>query len=309
MPDARLGFRNVTVPTRYADNTTYNGGPSSTYYFDANNYTLLPPGYPTLTSISISLEAALIAAIGSGGIIGSLSSTRGALDIEPIAPLTVFDHFTGSTLSTDKWNVDASGTAAVASQPNTTGFSIATLNTGTADNGFAILASDLFFNSSSTLLLLEARVRIDDLADTNLELGFSDAQTESSGLAFSALASVTAVATNAVMFAYRNETSVEVNTGWRTARVRGGTATSTAITANASPITPIVSTWVNLSLALALNAGAIDASWFINDIQVATATNVVALNVPLYAWISAKTYEASDAKTFDIDYLRVTQSL
>jgi hypothetical protein len=314
MPDARLGYRDgsgdvTTVPTKYADGTTYNGGPASAYYFDVNNFTLLPPGYPTLTAISPSLGAALIAAIGSGGIIGSITSTRNALGIEPVAPLTVFDHFIGATLSTDDWNVDVNGTGTAATQPNTTGFSVVTLNTGTADNGFAVLASDLSFSSSSTLLLLDARVRVDDIADVNLELGFSDAQTETSGLAFSALATVTAVATNAVMFGYHNEVSGEVNTGWRTARVRAGTATSTAITVDSVAVPPVAATWVNLSLVLALNGAEVDASWFINDVAVASATNVVALNTPLYVWVSAKTYEASDAKTFDIDYLRIVQSL
>jgi len=315
--DARLGFRNssgviTTLPTKYADGSGFNVGDfykATRYHFSQTTetyFTALPSSVQRLEQINSGLEAELLALTGATSSIGSLNNIRSTLDLTPIPPISVFYDFEGATVNTDTWTVNVNGTASVAGQPNTTGLSLFTLTTGTSDNGHATLTSDLTYLSSSKATLIEIRLKVDDVAEVGIEFGFSDATSETAGMAFSSLTSPTAVATNAVTFGYLNDTGGnEIGTGWRAMRVRAGTAAGTLLT---GPVPPVANTWVELAVALALNANQVDATYFLNGDVVATATNVVAVNTPLYIWVTAKTFEASDSKSVDIDYLRISQS-
>lgn len=315
MADPRLGFRDntgeiTTNPTQYANGASFiveNYSGATLHFFDVNNFTPLPPGFPTLASIDPTLESTLSALIGSSGVIGDIDSVLSSLDLEDVEPLTIFDHFVGSTLSTDNWNTDTNGAASGVTQPNT-GLTVAALTTGTDDDGHATLTSDQTFLSSSTLTLVEARVRLDDVAEVAIEFGLNDAASETGGLAFSSHdATPVAVADNAAVFGFLHDTAGgETNTNWSALSVNATTAnridTSTA---------PAANTFVLLQVVLAYNSDtdAVDASWFINGTQVATFDDAVAKDIPLYAWLTVKTLEAADAKTADADYLRLSQDL
>lgn len=312
---ARLGFRNndgeiTTVPTQYADGSNFHPSSlnsSTLFFFDRNNFTALPAGYPTLASIPQSgLQAELEALIGSSGVIGSASSVLNSLGLSSVpAPITVFDHFLGAALDTATWSADTNGTASDADVLNT-GLTTVSLVTGTDDNGFGTIASATTFLSSSSLLLAEARLKVDDIQEVGIEFGFSDAASETAGMAFSSHDSTpVAVASNAVVFGFIHDTGgSEVGTTWNASRVNATTAARTAIASG-----PVNGTFALLQLALALNDDEVDATWFINGVAVATATDVVALNIPLYLWATAKTFEASDSKTVEIDYIRVAMRL
>lgn len=314
MPDARLGFRDntgeiTTIPTQYADGSDFiveNFNSATLYFFDANNFTPLPAGFPTLASISATLEAELLLLIGSSAVIGDIDSVLGDLNLTEVDPVTVFDEFLGATLDTDKWGVDVNGTAAAVTQPNDTGLSVVALNTGTDDDGHATLASDLSFVSSGELLLVEARLRVDDIADVAIEFGVSDAISETGGQAFTSHDDTpVAVASNAAIFGFLADTvGGEVNTNWSALSVNADTAARLD-----TSVAPVAGTFALLQLALALNADTneVDASWFINGSLVASATDVVALDTPLYVWLSTKTFEAADAKLVEADYVRATQ--
>lgn len=314
MPDPRLGFRAntgeiTTNPTQYADGSDFiveNYYNATLYFFDINNFTPLPPGFPTLASISPTLESELTVLLGASGVIGDIDSILTDLELEEVDPVSVFDEFKGSALSADNWETDVNGTAAAATQPNNTGLTVVALNTGTDDDGHATLSSDLSFVSSGTLLLAEARVRVDDIEEVAIEFGVSDAQNETGGLAFTSHdATPVAVATNAAVFGFLHDTAGgETNTNWSALSVNGGVAARVD-----TEVAPAAGTFALLQIVLAYNSGTseVDASWFINGTQVATASDVVAVDTPLFVWLTAKTLEAADAKLVEADYVRVTQ--
>ena len=312
MPDPRLGVRTAgvytTVPTQYADGTAFSANnliSATLYFFDTTNFTPLPPGVQTLSDISATLESELIALIGSSSVIGDINDTRNSLGLEEVGAVGFFDDFLGSTLSTDNWNVDVNGTGAAGSQPNDTGLSVVALNTGTDDDGHATLASDLSFLSSAPLTLIEGRFKIDDIDDVAIEFGLSDAQSETGGLAFSSHATPTAVATDAVVIGYLNDVAgAELGTTWRILSVKnGGTPTNTALTS-----APVVDTFVELAVVIALNGSVVDVSFFVNGAQVGSIEDAIAADIPLFAWFSAKVFEGADAKLLEADYIRVFQN-
>lgn len=313
MPD-RLGFRAntgeiTTIPTKYADGSDFqpeNFNSATLYFFDQNNFTPLPAGFPTLASISPTLESELQLLLGTSSVIGDIDSVLEDLELTEVDPVTVFDEFIGSTLDTDTWTSDVTGLNAAVSQPNDTGLTVVALNNGEDDDGHATLASDLTFNSSGELLLVEGRIRIDDLDEVAIEFGVSDAASETGGLAFTSHdATPVAVATNAAIFGFLHDTAGgETNTNWSALNVNAGSAARLD-----TSVAPVAGTFVLLQLVLALNTDTdeVDASWFINGSLVASATDVIATNTPLYVWLSTKNFEAADAKLLEADYIRATQ--
>ena len=180
------------------------------------------------------------------------------------------------------------------------------MNNGTDDDGHATLASDLSFASDGTLLLVEARVRIDDIAETAIEFGVSDAQSESGGLAFTSHDSTpVAVATDAAVFGFLHDTAGgETNTNWSALTVNAGVAARVD-----TEVAPVAATFALLQVVLALNTDTseVDASFFVNGTQVAAVADAVDVGVPLYVWLSTKNFEAADAKLVEADYIRATQ--
>lgn len=314
MADPRLGFREntgeiSTIPEQYADGSNFNVenfNSATLFFFDQNNFTPLPAGFPTLASISATLKAELELLIGTSGIIGDIDSVLEDLELEEVDPVTVFDEFKGSTLSTDDWETDVNGAGAAVAQPNDTGLTLVNLNNGTDDDGHATLASDLSFLSNGELLLVEARLRIDDIEEVAIEFGVSDAQNETGGLAFTSHDDTpVAVATDAAVFGFLHDTvGGEENTNWSALYVKGGSASRLD-----TSVAPVASTFALLQLALAYNSeeDTVDASWFINGALVASASDVVSLDTPLYIWLTTKTFEAADAKQLEADYIRATQ--
>lgn len=310
MTDPRIGVRAGGIitefPTQYADGSSAGGGVATggatSVWITANNFVWLQPGVPALTQAQ--LDALLIAA-GSSGVIGDYSTTLTSVGITPVDNAGVFDHFYGGTLAVADWADDV-GSGASVSLPNNTGLSLATLATGGTDEQWATLASILSFKSNGGVLVAEAYVAVDVLTEAQFEFGFSDSQSEAAGLAFSRHdASVAAVASNAAVFGYGNFTGGETNAYWNADYVKATVAARVAI---ATTYNPVANTYQKLTLALAKNGSTIDASWFIDDIQVAVAEDVMANNIPLFLWLSIKTKTAS-AKVLNADYARAYMTL
>ena len=306
MTDPRIGIRDAgtgaitTVPTQYADGSA---APTDVLiygtqvFITANDFAVLQPGVPALTSAQL---AALLIAAGSSGVIGGYSTTLTAVGIDAVPNVGVFDDFLGGTLDSASWATNT-GSGSSVTLPNNTGLSLATLATGGTDEQWATLTSVLSFQSNGSVLVAEAYVAITTLTETQFEFGFSDAQSEAAGLAFSRHdASVAAVADNAAVFGYGNFTGGETNAYWNADYVKATVAARVAI---ATDYNPVAGTYQKLTLALAKNGSTIDAAWFINDVQVAVAEDVMANSIPLYAWLTIKTKTAT-AKILNADYAR-----
>ena len=310
MTDPRIGVRAggvITVfPTQYADGSLAGGGVATggvtSVWITADNFVWLQPGVPALTDAQLT---ALLIAAGSSGVIGDYSATLASVGITVVDNAGVFDHFYGGTLDATDWASDVGSDASV-TLPNNTGLSLATLATGASDEQWATLASLLSFKSNAGVIVAEAFIDTSVLTEVQIEFGFNDAKSETLGLAFSRHdASVAAVAANAAVFGYGNFTSGETNAYWNADYVKATSAHRVAID---TAYNPVAGTYQKLTLALAKNGATIDASWFINDVQVAVAEDVMANNIPLFLWLTIKTKTAT-AKLLNADYARAYTTL
>lgn len=310
MTDPRIGVRAggiITVnPTEYADGSSAGGGVATggvtSVWITADNFVWLQPGVPALTDAQLT---ALLIAAGSSGVIGDYTTTLASVGISVIDNAGVEDHFYGGTLDAAAWADDVGSSGSV-TLPNNTGLSLATLATGGTDEQWATLASMLSFKSNAGVIVAEAYIDVSVLTEMQCEFGFSDAQSETLGLAFSRHdASVAAIADNAAVFGYGNAGGTEGNAYWNADYVKATVAHRVAI---ATTYNPVVGTYQKLTMALAKNGSTIDASWFINDVQVAVAEDVIANNIPLYLWMTIKTKTAT-AKLLNADYARAYTTL
>ncbi len=301
--DARLGSRDgsgayTAKPTQFSDGSSATGDviSSGTLCFLTDTYfCLLRPGTPELDDDT---RTTLLAAVGSSGVIGTLTAVRSSLGLEPVSNVGIFDDFIGSTLDTDLWLTDLSSSATV-SLPNTTGYTLAKAASTAVDETHATLTSALSFVSSADALLIETRLRLSHITDIVCEFGVSDARSETNGIAFSSHdVTPVAVASNAVVLGFQHDSGGEQNTTWNALRVNADTATRSDTT-----ITPTTS-FVTLAIALAKNGSAVDVSYFIDGAQVATAQGVIALNIPVNAWLTVKAKSAA-IRYVEVDYLRV----
>lgn len=304
MTDPRLGYRNgsgviTEKPTQYADGGTCPTDVllySPLVFLDANYFAALRPGTEVLTSAQ---ESALLAARGASGIIGNYNDVLGDLGLAEITNIGIFDDFEGASLTAANWNTDVNGTSAAITVPNNTGLTLCHFTTGGDDDAWTTLTTDLTFESDSTLLIAEARLKVASVANIIIEFGFSDAASEAAGIAFTSHDSTpVATATNACLFGFQNDVGGEVNTTWNALNVKAGSAVRTAITD-----APSADTFYHLAVVLAKNGSQVDASWFIDGTQVATKTDVVAVDIPLYFWLTLKA-KTNAAKTADIDWAR-----
>lgn len=303
MPDPRIGTKTSgiysVIPTQYSDGTAFSSAALATstlYFFTSSNFTVLPTG---VTTISSALETQLLALVGSTASLSSLTTLRAGLGIQPINSFELFDEFAIGTLSSTTWSTNTNGTGAAVTETIGTGLTVANFATGNDSGGFATLASNVSFLSNATTLLLEGYIRLSALTETALEFGFSDAKSETGGLAFSSVDSTpVAVATNGAVISYLNSAS-EGNTVFNLVSVNAGTAARTV-----STTTVAANTWYHLAVALVKNGSNIDVGYYINSTLVTTRASAIASNIPLYAWVSLKSSNTT-GKTSNLDYIRV----
>jgi len=309
MLDPRLGYRNSYgeikyLPSQYADGTPFNYGDlaiSTIYYLNCDYFVALPVGITSLGEISGTLESELLALIGIVSAIGDVNSIMHLLGIQPIGSFGIFDDFIGVNLSNETWLTDTSGGSVT--QPNL-GYTVVQLNTDNVANNHATMTSIQAFISSPKMIYLEARIRVNQIADCHIEFGFSDTHSNADGTLVSSVSPVVTNTQNAVTFAYHNSPT-EPSDRWYACSIKDGFPRSIGLFQN-NPIVPIPNEYVNLSIAIAINGDKTDASFFVNNLVVATFQDSIGIELPTYVWLSAKTLNG-DPVMLDADYIRITQ--
>lgn len=208
-----------------------------------------------------------------------------------------FDHFEGDSLKAE-WATNLSTGATIApTSPTVAGGAIA-FATDTDDDDFATLALGLHWLVSNGDIWFETRVKnMSAITLRAVEIGLSDALSETNGLAFSSHdATPTAVATDAAIFGYNTDDSM---TTWSCLSVNGG-GTPQYTTAS-STYAPVAGTWQKFAVNLT-SAGV--ATFLINDVVIATHSAAVATTGLLTPWISLKSLSGA-IKTIQCDYVLI----
>ena len=211
-----------------------------------------------------------------------------------------FDHFVGNVGGSAvpvPWSEDAGSTGTVLPEGGTGGQAELTTAATTDDHiTLALGAHWLVGAGLSGWLFFEGRVQLDDLTESILEVGLSDALSETAGLAFSdhTVAGVTDVATNAAMFAYDSD----AGGNWLVNAVNAGTpqAVDTGVAATTS--------FVELAIEVSPDG---DAYFYIDGSLVATVEDALAA-VAVTPWLSLVALEDA-VKTASVDYVGVVGDL
>lgn len=204
-----------------------------------------------------------------------------------------FDDFLGDAIDS-RWDEDLATGATIAVNSQAGG--VIRFSTDTDDDDHATLALGLHWLVSRGLTFFEARVTsVSALTLRAIEVGVSDAVSESNGLAFSSHdATPVAVATNAAVFGYNTDESM---TAWSALSVNAGgtpqyTNTGTALVAG---------TFQRLGLLI---DAAGNVRFYINGELVATHDLGVATTSLFTPWITLKSLSGA-IKSIDVDYVNI----
>jgi hypothetical protein len=204
-----------------------------------------------------------------------------------------WDDFLGDSVNAT-WQPDLSTGSTIAI--NTQNGGAIRFTTDTDDDDHATLTLGLHWLVSNGWTFFETRFKsVSAITVRAIEIGLSDAISETNGLAFSnhSVAGITAVADDAAIFGYDTDATM---TTWAANSVNAaGTPQATLLTA--APTTSYV------RLGIAVNDGG-DAFYFVDGDLVATHTSAVATTAVLTPWISLKSLSAA-TKSIDIDYAAI----
>lgn len=201
-----------------------------------------------------------------------------------------FDDFLGAAVST-RWATDLSTGATIAINSQVGG--AIRFSTDTDDDDHATLALGLNFKVGSGILWFGARVKaVSAITLRAIEVGVSDALSETNGLAFSnhSAAGVTAVATDAVMFGYDTDASM---TKWAANAVNAG-GTPQAEDTGVAPST----SYQDLEIVIDTDG---NAQFYINGTLITTFTDALAVDTLVTPWISLKSLSGA-IKSIDVDF-------
>ncbi len=205
----------------------------------------------------------------------------------------VYDDFLGAAIST-RWATNLATGATIAINAQQSG--VIRFTTDTDDDDHATLALGLHFLVSKGWTYFEAGVKsVTAITLRAIEVGLSDALSETGGLAFSnhSVAGVTDVATDAAIFGYDTDSSM---TAWAANTVKAGT--QQAVNTGVAP-----STSAFQKLAVQISPAG-KAFFYINGSLVAEVANAVATTAVLTPWISLKSLSGA-TKSIDVDYVFV----
>lgn len=206
-----------------------------------------------------------------------------------------FDDFLGDALLTN-WQANAGSTGTNAPVLDQVGGVVA-LTTAATLSDHVTLALGTHFRASDGWLFFDARVTLPALTLIAVEVGLSDAVSETAGLAFSnhTVAGVVDVATNAVVFAF--DSAGDVN--WNINTVKEGTPQAVN-----TGVLPIVSVYNNLSIRVSPEGRAF---FYIDDTLVGNVANAITPTIALTPWVTVVARVAG-AKVIRIDYIGATGS-
>lgn len=204
------------------------------------------------------------------------------------------EDFEGAAISTKiATNLSTGATFAINSQLG----GVARLSLDTDDDDFGTVAVALNYSPVNGTLIFSARVKcVSAITLRDVEIGISDALSETGGLAFSSVSTPTAVATDAAVLAINSDESVAV---WTALSVKnGGTPQKTTTT-----VAPVADTWQEFKLVVDQQG---NVGFYINGTLVATHLLAITSSaaVRLTPWISMKSLSGA-IKTLDIDFLSI----
>lgn len=188
-------------------------------------------------------------------------------------------------------NLSSSSTAAISAASG----GVCRLTTHTDDNANATLVLGLNWLVSNGWTVFKARVKnVSAITARAVEIGLSDAVSESNGQAFTSHDStVVAVATNAALFGFNDDDSM---TTFSACSVNADTAAVT--TAVGTPST----SWTKYEIRINSSG---TAYFYVDNVLVATHTSAVATTAVLTPWISVTNLTAAAARSIDVDYVGV----
>lgn len=254
----------------------------SSYQVDfafADNEFILNSTKDTITRLSAQDVLSALSVASGPDRWGFFEDFRGRVSTNVLAPFTL--------------TLGGSGTFATPAAQVAGG--VAAIVTGATDNNHNDIAYDLVHTVSGGWAFFEARIAsITAITTRAIEVGFSDALSETNGLAFTSSDSTpVAVADNAAIFQYNtDDTPGDI---WVAASVNaGGTPQATALTA-----APVADTYQTLRVEVSPEG---DAYFYVAGSLVATLTDAVATTAVLTPWVAVKTL-AGSAVTVNVDYL------
>ena len=210
----------------------------------------------------------------------------------PTERVSYADDFLGDLIA-DEWAADISTGATVAINSQAGG--AVRLTTDTDDDDHATLALSLSWTPGNGEIVFSARVKsVTATTVRAIEIGVSDALSETNGLAFSDHATPTAVANDAVIFGFDTDASM---TTWAANSVKAAGTPQVTLTTGLAPSTTYQKLTIRIS---ALGA----ARFYINNVLVATHANAVATTALLTPWFSLKSLSGA-AKSIDADYIQI----
>ncbi len=210
-----------------------------------------------------------------------------------------FDDFVGDAIDT-RWDEDLATGSAIAIQAALNG--TIRFSTDTDDNDHATLALGLHWRVNKGLTVFEARVtQVSAITLRAVEIGLSDALSETAGLAFSSHdATPVDVADNAAVFAINSDESVAT---WSLCSVNAGTPQRSD-----SAVAPVAGTFQGFRIVIDEDGNAafyIDANGDEEDYRlVGTHLLAVAPTAILTPWITLKSLSGA-IKTMDVDYIGI----
>lgn len=229
-------------------------------------------------------------------------NARTSIGLGSGAHLGFFDHFLGNVGATSiiaPYSEDAGSTGTILPE-GATGDASGTLELTTAAaaaNDHITLALGTHWQvgaGESGWVFFETAVQLDQIADTVLEVGLSDALSESAGLAFSdhSVGGVTDVATDAAVLVFDSA----VGANWLANAVNSGTpaAVDTGLVA-------AIDTWYAIRIEVAPSG---NAFFYVNGTLAAEIEDAVAVDALLGPWLSLVTLGTS-AAVASVDYLGV----
>lgn len=230
---------------------------------------------------------------GRAELVGWEDARWGIIANNP-AYVTQFDHFNGGTLST-QWLTNLSTGATIAINAQLGG--AIRFSTDTDDNDFATLTGQLNWQVQAGWTYFVAKVKSNTAITVRaIEVGISDAVSETNGLAFSnhAVGGVTAVADDAVIFGYDTDASM---TTWAVNTVNAaGTPTATD--------TGVAPTLTYQTFEIVVDADG--NAWFYLDGDFVTLVETaIATTATVTAWVSLKSLSGA-IKTIDADYVGIS---
>ncbi len=205
-----------------------------------------------------------------------------------------WEDFNGAAISTKiATNLSTGAAFAINSQLG----GAARLSLDTDDNDFGTVALGLNFSAVNGTLEFTCKVRQNTaITLRHVEIGISDALSETAGEAFSSVATPTAVATDAAVLAIDSDETITL---WTALSVKNGGTPQKTTTA----VGPTADVYQVFKIAIDAQG---NAFFYVNDALVATQllAITVSASVPLTPWISLVSLSGA-IKTLDVDYLGV----